>query len=229
MDILKIIDNLQILYVEDNLEVQREVCEILSQFNANIYKASNGCEALEIFKNNHIDLIISDIDMPHMNGIELISSIRQIDKKVAVLMLTAYKTEDYLFECANLNIQAYLLKPISYDKLKEAFKKIIDYLDINKHIIKIIDNIYYDTLNGIVLNNTNEIHLNKKEMRLMSLLLDNKNEIVTYKQIENKVWGTYDEVMTSNALRTIIKNLRKKLSNDLIQNISGIGYKLVTS
>ena len=72
-----------------------------------------------------------------------------------------------------------------------------------------------------------KIKLNKKETKLMNLLIENQNRVVTYSEIERHVWMEYDEVMTSMALRTVIKNLRKKISTEFIKNVSVQGYKLV--
>jgi len=224
-----LLKELTILYIEDDEETKKEILQILNRFSSNVLSASNGIEALALYKNNDIQLIISDLEMPLMDGIEFIGAIRKDNISVPVIVLTAYNHNEYLFKCANLNIQAYIIKPIDFRKLKESLHTAVGYLNFTTNILlHINDHLTYDKINGILLENDTEYTLNKKEKILLDLLVENKNKIVTYEQIEQSVWYNYDEVMTASALRTIIKNLRKKSTDDFILNISGMGYKINT-
>jgi len=226
-----LLKNISILYVEDDLQTQEEMGSFLSHLSNEVYLATTGLEALEIFEDKKPQIIISDIAMPNLNGIEFIKRIREVNKTIPIILLTAYDDVEYLLPAANLNIQSYILKPITSNKLKEVLYNALEYLNINSSIYLIISNEYkYDKNNSeIIANNNEKIKLNKKETKLMNLLIQHQNRVVTYSEIERSVWIEYDEVMTNMALRTLIKNLRKKIPIEFIKNVSGQGYKLITS
>ncbi len=228
-ELSKLLKEITILYVEDENEAKSEISQTLENFSKRILLASNGEEALHIYRNNDIQLIITDLQMPLMNGIKFVEAVRGEDLYTPVIILTAHSSTDYLLPCANLNIQAYIIKPINFQKLKNALYKVIEYLNLTSNILVHINgSLSYDKINGILGYDTKEYKLNNKEKALMDLLVENKNKTVTYSQIEQEVWMRYDESMSQSALRTVVKNLRKKSPVSFIENISGTGYKLFT-
>ena len=106
-------------------ETQEHLSRFLKRFCKQLYIANNGKEALEIYKNNKIDLIISDIKMPIMDGITFISKVREINSEQALIFTTAYGEISYLQEAINLQVNAYILKPIDLDILEKRIKTII--------------------------------------------------------------------------------------------------------
>jgi len=220
--------DLRILYVEDEPLTREVMTYKISEINDNLLVAKNGNEALKIFSENKIDLLITDLEMPKLSGLELIKEIRQKNYTLPIIVFTAYTNKEYLMPCANLNIQGYIEKPIDFEKLQSAFQNVLTYLNqrVNEKE-KLGENIYYDTNNFCIEKNTITVSLNKKERLLLELLLKNKNQVVSYKNIETEIWYYDDKVMTIDALKNLIKNLRKKTSKELIENISGLGYKLV--
>ena len=119
-----ILNNITILYVEDDMSTQKIISEILKEFCKEVKLASNGLEALNIYKQGSIDLIIADIEMPQMNGIELVENIRKKNITIPIIMISAYSQEKYLLSCLNLGINGYILKPINYKKLKDSLFKV---------------------------------------------------------------------------------------------------------
>lgn len=224
-----LLKNISILYVEDDYETREEMTKILLEVSNNITVAKSGVEALEFYYNNKPQIIISDIAMPNLNGIEFIKRVREDNLQVPIILLTAHADVDYLLPAANLNIQSYIVKPINIRKLKEVLFNAVEILNMSSNIyVKITHSLKYDKTNSEILSLDNKkIKLNRKEKNLIDLLLANQNRVVTYSEIEQHVWMQYDEVMTSMALRTVVKNLRKKISTDFIKNISGQGYKLI--
>lgn len=224
-----LLKNISILYVEDDYETREEMTKILLEVSDNITVAKSGVEALEFYYNNKPQIIISDIAMPNLNGIEFIKRVREDNLQVPIILLTAHADVDYLLPAANLNIQSYIVKPINIRKLKEVLFNAVEILNMSSNIyVKITHSLKYDKTNSEILSLDNKkIKLNRKEKNLIDLLLANQNRVVTYSEIEQHVWMQYDEVMTSMALRTVVKNLRKKISTDFIKNISGQGYKLI--
>lgn len=224
-----LLKSVTILYVEDELAIQKLNGETLSYFTDNLLLANDGEDALEQYHKYKPHLIITDINMPKLNGIKFVEEVRKIDKRIPIIFSTGYSQECYLLPAANLNIQGYVVKPLNYSKLKNILFDIVEYLDINSLIeIKINNTLKYDTNKGaIILDNNDQIQLNNKEKALMELLLEHKQRVVKYQEIETYVWGIDDEYMSETALRTLIKNLRKKLPTGIIENVARQGYKVI--
>lgn len=226
-ELSKLLNEITILYVEDDILTKEAIIETLKKFSKNILVADNGEEALEIYDNNEIQLIISDVEMPYMNGVRFIEKIREKDITTPVIIITAHSQNDYLISFANLGIQGYIIKPINFNKLKESLYKAVKYLNKTSNILtRINKNLLYDKTNCLLIDDDIEYKLNKKEKILMDLLLQHKNKVVPYEHIEQAVWYNYDDVMTASALRTVVKTLRKKSKSEFIINVSGIGYKI---
>lgn len=227
-ELARLLREVSILYVEDEDEVRLEVEQLLSLFSNRVVTASNGDEAYKLFCEKKPHLIITDIEMPKTNGIEFAKKVREKNLQVPIIMLTAYANTEYLLPAANLNIQAYLIKPLESKSLKESLYQVVELLNLTTNLTsEIAKDLIYDKQNGtLIYQSENAITLNKKEKILMDLLVDNKNRVISYSEIENYVWRDYDEVMTSMALRTIVKNLRRKAPMNFLENISGQGYRL---
>jgi len=224
-ELSNILQEVKILYIEDDLVAQEETLATLSRFSKNILVASDGKEALDHYENNEIDLVISDIEIPFIDGISLIKHIRKTNISVPIIMVSAHLKNEYLFSCSNLHTQAYILKPISFEKLKDALYKVANYLNLTSNVlVQITQTLQYNKNQSLLIENDIQQQLNNKEKLLLDLLLENKNKIVSYAQIEQCIWYDFNEVMSQSALRTIIKNLRKKSSTNFIENISGSGY-----
>ena len=223
-----IIKQMTIMVVDDNIEYQKMLKSVLDNFCDNIIIASNGEEAYTLYKKHNPQVILTDIEMPILNGLSLTKRIREKDTKTAIIILTSFINEDYLLQAANLNIQGYLKKAFEIQEFKAILTKIAQqFISTGGLKIAITDNLLYDRLSGLLIEkDEKEIKLNKKEKALLEILLENKNNITTYQEIENKIWIDNDEVMTASALRTVVTHLRKKSTVDFIQNISGQGYKL---
>lgn len=227
-ELSKLLKEINVLYVEDDMYIKGSISQTLEYFSKNVILASNGKEAWDIFENKDIQLVITDLQMPDMDGIKLIEKIREKSISVPIIVLTAHTETEYILPCANHNIQAYIIKPVNAMKLKEALYKAITYLNFTSNIyLEINKDLKYDKINGILIEKNDEYKLNNKERSLMDLLAQNKNKLITYSQIEQEIWLKNDEVMSLSALRTVVKNLRKKSSFDFIENVSGSGYKLI--
>lgn len=127
---------ISILYVEDDSVMRTELSSLLTNFFAQVFCASNGSEGLEIFKKNQkkIDLIISDINMPIMSGIEMIKQVREFDKEVGVIFSTAYSDKEFLIDSIKLNVLNYAVKPIDIRALLESIKEFAENLSAKKII-----------------------------------------------------------------------------------------------
>lgn len=216
---------IKVLYVEDDEITRENGVEYLENYFEQIFEANDALSALKLYAQIKPDIIITDIQMPKLNGLEFIKKIREKDKKTQVIILTAFSHKDYLFQAIELQLVKYLTKPIKEKELEEAILFCIDTLENDtSNIITLSENSTFDLYNKTLIYNNELIKLRIKEMDLLTLLLKNKNRYVNYEEIENVVW--YESSMSKDALKTVIKNLKSKLPDNLISNLSGMGYKI---
>ena len=120
---------LNILYVEDDAITLKKICSILSRTFKNVFSASNGKEALDYYQTNAIDIIISDINMPIMNGLDMAKEIRLLNNEIPIILTTARTETNFMIEAIDLNVSSYILKPINMDtlidKIYECGEKIL--------------------------------------------------------------------------------------------------------
>ena len=218
--------NLTLLYVEDEEMIRQNAVEYLSRICHNVLEAKDGVEALEVYAKDKPDIIISDIKMPRMNGLDMATHIRKVDKETPIIIATAHTETDYLLKAVELQLIKYIVKPITSAKLQEALSLSVDYLTVkNKNILTIDTHCIYDRLNKILLIDNEVIKLTKNELLLLHLLAQNHLRAINYEEIEATIWA-YDG-MSMDSLRSLVRSLRKKLQVNAIDNVSGIGYRLL--
>jgi DNA-binding response OmpR family regulator len=214
-----------LLLIEDEVLLREAVKLYLEDYFEVIYEAGDGFEALELFKNNHIDIIITDIKMPGLNGIGFVKEIRKKDEQIPIIIMSAYSDKEYLLEATQLYLVKYLIKPVSEDKLLEALKICFKKLDKkNPNIYDLGRGFKFDRINMILTHNDKEIRLTSSQIKLLQTLLQNKNRAVSYAQLEQSI--SEDGVMSKDALRCLVRDLRKLSYKELIENISKIGYRI---
>ncbi len=219
---VKKLSNFSVLYAEDDLKVQKNLHEFLSLLFKEVYVANDGQEAYDIFLEKKPDLVITDIKMPKLSGIELAKKIRQDNSQTYIIVITAYTEVEYMLDAIELLLLRYIVKPITEVKLVDALSKFLA-LNEKSHMQEFAEGWIYDNHHKTILHDGDVYELTKKEVRLMELLLM-KDAIISYSEIEEKLWE--NECMSLNALRLMIKNFRKKLPSGSLKNIQGIGYKL---
>ncbi|QDF29565.1 response regulator [Halarcobacter anaerophilus] len=218
------LSNFSLLYVEDEEGIRNNIYEILRHLFKKTFVAKNAKEAYNMYQSNRPDLIITDIKMPNETGIDLIKKIRKRDSKVRVIITSAYTDLDYMLDATELHLVKYIIKPITENKLKEAFEAFIKSYDDSK-VFNLKEGWLFDASKSIIQNEEIEYKLTKKENLFLKLLLK-KNRIITYQEMENVIWNE-DNIMTPNAMRLFIKNFRKKLPSNVLRNVQGTGYRLV--
>jgi len=217
--------NIKILYAEDEEFIRANAVEFLNRYFESVLEAKNGLEAFEIYKIEKPDIIITDIKMPKLSGLDLAQKIRENDKKTQIIIATAYTNQEYLLKAIELSLVKYLIKPIMEDALFEAIELCMENLNVNdSNIKKLSESAIYDTFNRILTINSEIIKLTKRELLLLDLLVKNSNRSINYQEIENYVYR--DKGMSVDAIRSLIRSLRKKLPQHTIENISGVGYKV---
>lgn len=218
--------DIKILYVEDEELIRKNAISYLERLFEYVYEAKDGFEALEIIKKENPHIIITDIKMPRMTGIELVKKIRENNNDVQIIMLTAFTDADYLIPAVELGLVKYLIKPIMHNKIFPILQKCVKNIkEKSSNIIRISEKCMFDRFNKTLFYDGKSVKLSKNELELLELLCSNLNRVLTYEEIENNIW--YDSFMSEDAIRSLVRNLRKKLSSKCLMNISKIGYKLI--
>ena len=218
------VKTLKILYAEDEEGIRTNIAASLRYYTKEVIEAENGKVALALYHKEKPDIVITDILMPIMTGIELAKIIRKEDESTPIVIISAHTDKEYLLNVVNLHLEQYIVKPVNLNDLMDALSRCLNRISKTHTIVYELPCGYHYNFDHKHLTYQDElIHLNKKEAIFLELLLHNKQRIVTYEELQVQVWQ--DDVMTDSALRSLVRNLRKKLPKDFITNLSGVGYR----
>ena len=215
---------MNILVVEDEDMILEGICEYLGEHEYYCIAASDGQEAIEKFKNNEIHLVLLDIMLPKLNGIEVLQYIRKTSK-IPVLMLTAFNDDDYKIKAFSGLCDGYIEKPFSLSLLETRINALLkrhysNYSIFNYKDCQVNFTSYKATYKG------EDVSVNAKELKILELLLKNENIVLTRNQIIDGVWKEDESIPYDRVVDVYIKELRKKLQLDCITTIRNVGYKL---
>lgn len=234
---------ISILFVEDDKGISKKMEILLYEIFSKIEVAFDGNEALEKYynfykaNNEYPDLIITDIRMPNMDGIELIKHIYKENANQKIIVLSAHNESEYLIELVNLGIYRFILKPMDYNNFFEIIFKVSKEIYMEKY--KVSDNkeiflklncdlIWNKELKQLYLNDK-LLKLTKKEFLLIELLLRIPEKIFVNEEIISYIWKEeFNENPDISNLKNLISRLRSKIPSLKIDNIYGFGYKIVT-
>lgn len=214
---------MKLLVVEDDKTLREGIGEYLAEFGYTVIEAKDGREAISKF-NHDINLIILDIQIPFVNGLDVLKEIRK-KSKVPVLILTAFSDEEYKIEAFTNLADGYIEKPFSLPVLKARIDSLIkkNFGQIEKFEYKNIE-INFTSYTAKI--NDEKIDINAKELEILKCLLDNEGQALTRMQIIDNVWKETEEIPYDRVIDVYIKELRKKLGLDCIITIRNVGYKL---
>lgn len=228
-------ENLKILIVEDETGILQFIKQGLEENGFEIDFAYDGECGKKLALSKKYDVIVLDIIIPQLNGLELCKIIRKTDTTTKILMLTALGTLNDKLEGFEAGADDYLVKPFDFPELlariKSLLKRTAQAIDDSKnadHIIKVAD-MELNTHNKRVKRGGKEIRLTAKEYALLELLALNKNRVLSKAEIAEKIWDiTFDS--GTNVIEVYINFLRKKIDNDfsvkLLHTLVGMGYTL---
>ena len=215
---------MKILIVEDEDMIREGISDYLADCGYETIQAADGLEALEQFSNHQVALILLDIQMPKLNGLEVLSEIRK-SSQVPVLMLTAFQDEEYKMSAFAALADGYLEKPFSLSLLKVRVDAIFKrYYDTGRIFTYRDTEVDFDSYSAKVAGQ--EVAVNAKELEILDYLVKNEGRALTRSQIIDAVWKMTDEVPFDRVIDVYIKELRKKLDLDCIFTVRNVGYKL---
>ena len=217
----KILKSLKVLLVEDEDNIAQLLKSALGDNFRSFLIANDGLEGLEVFKKTSPDIIITDILMPNLSGLEMASKIRAINKHIPIIILSAHSEKDKLFKAIDIGITKYFTKPYDPDEILDYIKSLSNMFE--KKIIKIEDDFTFNKNTFALYKDKKFISLSKKEVMFLSLLIEAEDYLLDYEFTKKNIW---QESVSDDRLRTFIKRLREKTSKTFVKTINGIGYKL---
>ena len=237
-ELINFTKNLNVLFVEDHEELRETTTEILSSFFNVVKSVENGQEAIDEYakrfkEDDAYDIVLSDIQMPKIDGVELTKEIYDINPDQTVIIMSAYDESRYLLPLVNLGIEQFIKKPIDYQELLKvllnASKKISgskdDASDDEETKIRLSETFVFDKENSALLENDKNAYLTKYEIMFLQQLTQKVGKIYSNEDIVENYTSKNESINAQN-IRKLVSKLRKKLPENSLQSIYGIGYRV---
>ncbi len=212
---------LSLLIAEDDESTRVWLARVMAIYFREVRVAKDAMQALELFTQSPSDIVISDIEMPSVNGLHLLHKIALLSPTTKRVVMTAYNNTEYINTAVEYGIDLYIKKPIDIDEFLVAMASSIAKEDLKA--IPLSGGYFYDFNQKIALKDGKIIRLTKKEILLLELLLKNQKSVLSTEQIEHSIW---EDGISSDAIRMVVAGIRKKLHSGVIENIKGVGYKI---
>ncbi len=225
---LEILKQYDILYVEDEPDIQANISEYLRYYFKKVYLAKDGQKALQCYKRHKPRVLLLDINIPSIDGLTLATKIREIDQEIRILMLTAYTEKEKLLAATELKLTKYLIKPVEPKYFKDALLLLAKELtNIDNRFQKIAKECIWDIKNKTLIVQQSQIPLTAKEQKLLELLIAKIGKSVHYTDIMVAVWEeSLDKEISIDSVKNLVSKLRKKLPGCNIVSVYGVGYML---
>lgn len=215
----------KLLLLEDDLTLSETVIDYFEEQGFDVSPAYDGQEAIELVYENSFDLLLLDVNVPELNGFEVLQKLREEENNTPAIFITSLNSMESLEEGFSSGCDDYIRKPFELKELLLRVQTIIKREYSNKtDIKKICENIEFDLISNELKKDGKIVKLNLKELKLLKLFLQHPNELLVHDRIYDNVWE-YDEEYSDNSLRTYIKNLRKILGKDKIVSLKKLGYR----
>ncbi len=215
--------DLKILYAEDNEKIRDSYILVLKRYFKVVIEASDGEEALKFYQQYQPDIVLTDINMPLLDGLELVRIIRETDKSTEIIILSAYSDQEKLMKAIPLGLFAYLVKPIKGDALKKVLTDVASHTKISGHL-KLSNGYIFDIKGRKIYDGSKEVDLTTQEFTILDMLAGNIHNPVSSEIISFTLWDAYHDE-NKHKIQNIIKRLRKKVPG-LIDSVYGFGYKI---
>jgi len=229
---------LSLLLVEDYEPLRSDMAEILEDLFKTVVVATNGLEALGIYdkyKATHdktFDIVMSDIEMPLMNGVELSEILRERHEPQQIIILSAHTDSEYLLKLINLGIAQFINKPMQHERLLDTLFYVAEKIDHEEEtpsvslIVDLGETVIWDKKREVLLRERYPVALTRHEIILMKLLVDHAEQICSNDAMLQHFYLQGIDLDEKN-IRNLVFKLRKKLPSRAIESIYGMGYKLL--
>lgn len=219
-----------ILLIEDDPNITDFMEVVLGQERYQLTVASTGMEALTAFQTTSIDLVLLDLGLPDIDGIDLLKILRK-RMHLPIIIISARNNEEEKVKALDLGADDYVTKPFGTNELLARIRTALRHQNVQTEALTIVENknLKIDFEKQLVYKDNHEIHLTKNEYRILALMFRQLGKVVTYQTLMTEVWGPYSD--DSQTLRVNMSNIRKKIEQDtlkpeyLITEI-GVGYRL---
>jgi len=228
----KLSQNLTLLYVEDDDNVRKSTARTFFKLFKQVDLAVDGEEGLELYNNffldnnAYYDIVISDIQMPRLDGIGMSKAIFEINKQQKIIIMSAYSDKEYLVDLINIGVEGFMQKPLASEQILEILYEVCSAFQ-DENSVDLGEGYYYDgTLRALFLNDE-KIDLSDKELKLLELLVKNSNQSFSAEDIFNHIY--YDQAekeFSADSIKSLVKRLRKKIPHDIISNTQQLGYSI---
>jgi DNA-binding response OmpR family regulator len=216
-----ILSSMSVLLVEDDELSNKNTTYMLQNYFKDVLSCYDGKEAYTLYLEYSPSVIITDIEMPKINGLDLCKKIRKKDISTPIVIITSFAHNHYLLEALELGLTSYLVKPLtstSFDKMINKLQQHFMQTTIKPYYFS--ENIYYDFKKKIIQDHNKSIPLSNQEIYVLEEFLNNKNQLLESEYLKEK----FD--LNSNSLNLTISRIRKKIPKNKIQTIYSQGYRL---
>lgn len=230
--------DLTLLLVEDYAPLRQDMAEVLEDFFKEVVVAQSATDALEIYQEyykdhqTYFDLVISDIEMPVMNGVEFSRVLRELNKDQQIIIISAHTDSDYLLPLINMGVAQFITKPLKHDQFlnvlftvsKKCLTKEIEKTETS--LIDLGEGHIWDKEKLVLKQGDRVISLTKHELMLMELMISQIEQVCSNEKIMHYFYSKDIDIGEKNIRNQVFK-LRKKLPEKMISSTYGMGYKLM--
>lgn len=219
---------MRILIIEDEEDLVYALKKGLNKLGYIVDTIDDGREGLELFHINEYDLVVLDLNLPSMDGLEILSKIRENNEECKIIILSARSSFEHRIEGLDMGANDYLVKPFDFGELTARIRSLLRRKFIQQNTRIKYNNIILDTSMRCIFNEENEkINISPKEFAIFEYLMINRGRPIKSEEIIEHIWSE-DDNMFSNSVKVHISTLRKKLSqyceDEIISNVRGAGY-----
>jgi len=221
-----------ILYVEDDDIVRENFTEILEGYFSKVISAEDGKKALELYSQHKPDVALLDISIPYMSGLHVASKIREVDEEIQIIMLTAYLDQEKLLKAVNLQLFAYLIKPVQHKEFDKTMKSLLKKLD-GDNFLFLKNNFRWNKNTEELFYKDKKIKLTNNEKIVITLLINYPNKYFSTYEIAIEISkDSYESDTVINNTTQLLSRLKSKILKQVenkdffIENSYGVGYKV---
>ena len=219
---------MKVLLIEDDFSMQNSIYKGLTKFGYAVDSASDGEEAIELFEINQYDVVVLDLNLPKLDGIDVLKKMRQTNEEVGVLILSARSSVEDKVSGLDNGANDYLEKPFHFKELEARLRVLSRRKYIQPDAVLAFGEIKMDTASRNVFAGKTKLELTNKEYRILEYLFLHSDAVVSAEELIEHIWDSETDLF-SNSLKVHINSLKKKLSinpccGDLIKNTRNVGY-----